>query len=233
MGIIMIPGIIFASVAQAKIYSAYHKYSEIQTKKQKSANTVAREVLNRNNLQDVSIKKIGGNLTDNFNPKTNEVSLSEGVYNSTSIAGVSVALHEVGHAIQHSQNYAPARMRLSLVPVLNVFSNMLWPLVIIGLIISFVAGFDNTIGQVFIGCGIAFFTLSMIFSLITLPTELDASKRAREELIATGNMDAEEIKGAKEVLDAAALTYVASLVVSILTLFRFILTILALRGNKK
>lgn len=233
MGIIMLPGIIFASIAQAKIYSAYHEYSQIQTKKQKTAKEVAREVLDKNNLQDVSIKKISGDLTDNFNPKTNEVSLSEKVYDSTTIAGVGVALHEVGHAIQHAENYAPARMRLTLVPVLNVFSQLLWPLVIIGLIISFVAGFDNTVGRVFIGAGIAFFALSAIFSLITLPTELDASKRAKKELLATNNMDEEEIEGAKKVLDAAALTYVAALVVSILTLLRFVLTILILRNNNR
>ena len=233
MGIIMLPGIIFASIAQAKIYSAYHEYSQIQTKKQKTAKEVAREVLDKNNLQDVSIKKISGDLTDNFNPKTNEVSLSEKVYDSTTIAGVGVALHEVGHAIQHAENYAPARMRLTLVPILNVFSQLLWPLVIIGLIISFVAGFDNTVGRVFIGAGIAFFALSAIFSLITLPTELDASKRAKKELLATNNMDEEEIEGAKKVLDAAALTYVAALVVSILTLLRFVLTILILRNNSR
>lgn len=233
MGIIMLPGIIFASIAQAKIYSAYHEYSQIQTKKQKTAKEVAREVLDKNNLQDVSIKKISGDLTDNFNPKNNEVSLSEKVYDSTTIAGVGVALHEVGHAIQHAENYAPARMRLTLVPILNVFSQLLWPLVIIGLIISFVAGFDNTVGRVFIGAGIAFFALSAIFSLITLPTELDASKRAKKELLATNNMDEEEIEGAKKVLDAAALTYVAALVVSILTLLRFVLTILILRNNSR
>lgn len=231
LGIIMLPGVIFAAIAQAKIYSAYHEYSEIQTKKQKPANEVAKEILNRNNLQEVSVGKIDGQLTDHYNPKTNSISLSEGVYNSTSIAGVSVALHEVGHAIQHAENYAPARLRLSLVPVLNVFSHLLWPLVIIGLIISFIAGFDNTIGQIFIGAGIAFFALSAIFALITLPTELDASKRAKNELLASGNMDEEEIAGAKKVLDAAALTYVAALVVSILTLLRFVLTILILRNN--
>ena len=229
----MLPGIIFASVAQAKIYSAYHEYSKIQTKRQKPANVVAREILDRNSLQDVSIQKIAGTLTDNFNPKTNEVSLSENVYDSTTVAGVSVALHEVGHAIQHANNYAPARMRLTLVPVLNVFSHLLWPLVIIGLIISFIAGFDNIVGQVFIGGGIAFFALSMLFSLITLPTELDASKRAKQELLSSGNMDEEEIEGAKKVLDAAALTYVAALIVSILTLLRFIATILILRGGDR
>lgn len=233
LGIIMLPGIIFASIAQAKIYSAYHEYSEIQTKKQKTANVVAREILDKNNLQDVAIQKIGGDLTDNFNPKTNVVSLSDGVYNSTTIAGVSVALHEVGHAIQHANGYAPAKIRLTLVPVINVFSHLLWPLVIIGLIISFIAGFDNIVGQAFLGGGIAFFSLSMIFSLITLPTELDASKRAKQELLASGNMDEEEIQGAKKVLDAAALTYVAALVVSILTLLRFVLTILILRNGSK
>lgn len=233
MGIIMLPGIIFAAVAQAKIYSAYHEYSEIQTKKQKKAKDVAREVLDKNGLQDISIQKISGNLTDNFNPKTGIVSLSEKVYEGTDVSSVSIALHEVGHAIQHSQNYKPAKIRLLMVPVLNVFSQMLWPLIIIGLIISFFAGFDNTVGQIFIGLGIGFFALSMIFSLITLPTELDASKRAKQELLATQNMDEEEIEGAKKVLSAAAMTYVASLLVSILTLLRFVLTILILKNGDR
>ena len=232
LGIIMLPGIIFAAVAQAKIHSAYSEYSQINTKKQTPAKDVAKQVLERNGLYDVSIEKIPGNLTDNFNPKTKIVSLSENVYNNSSVAAVSVALHEVGHAIQHAEHYAPAKMRLWLVPLVNISSMMLWPLIIIGIVIGSFAGFDNTIGQVFTFAGIAFFGLSMLFSLITLPTELDASRRAKKQLAEIGAMDEEELEGAKKVLWAAAMTYVASLVVSILTLLRFVLSILILRGNR-
>ena len=233
MGIIMIPGIIFASVAQAKIYSAYSNYSKIPTKKGERAKDVAERVLERNGLYEVSVQKISGNLTDNFNPKTQVVSLSEKVYDGVDIASISIALHEVGHAIQHAKGYAPAKMRLGLVPVINVFSQMLWPLVIIGLIISFFAGFNNIVGQIFIGLGVAFFALSTIFALITLPTELDASKRAKEQIMELNQMDEEELEGAKKVLSAAAMTYVASLLVSILNLLRFVLTILILRNNDR
>ncbi|MBR1925500.1 MAG: zinc metallopeptidase [Clostridia bacterium] len=231
LGIIMIPGIIFAAYTQIKIQSAYSQYSEIKTIKGVPAKDVAKQVLERNGLFDVEVKQISGHLTDNFNPKTKVVSLSESVYNSSSIASVGVALHEVGHAIQHAKNYGPAKMRLWLVPMINISSTILWPLIIIGVIIGSFAGFDNTLGQVFTWAGIIFFGLSVLFSLITLPTELDASRRAKKELAEIGAMNEEELAGVKKVLWAAAMTYIASLVVSILTLLRFVLTILLIRRN--
>jgi len=231
LGIIMLPGIIFAAYTQVKIQSAYSKYSDIKTIRDVPAKDVAKQVLERNGLYDVRIEQISGHLTDNFNPKTKVVSLSESVYNSSSIAAVSVALHEVGHAIQHAEHYAPAKMRLWLVPMINISSTILWPLIIIGIIIGSFAGFDNMLGQVFTWAGIAFFGLSMLFSLITLPTELDASRRAKKELAEIGAMNEEELVGAKKVLWAAAMTYIASLVVSVLTLLRFIFTILLIRRN--
>ncbi len=224
LGIILIPGIIFALVAQIKVQTTYSSMSKVTAKCGKTASQIAQEVLKKHNLGHIKIERISGHLTDNFNPKTLVVSLSEKVYDGTDIASIGIALHEVGHAIQHAEDYGPAKLRLALVPILNFSSSFLWPLIFIGFIFNFFGGFDNIVGIVFIWLGVAFFALSLLFTLITLPTELDASKRAKQEL-ATGYMDEEELSGAKKVLTSAAMTYVASLVMSILTLARFLLTI--------
>jgi len=229
LGIIMIPGIIFAIVAEVKVKSAYSEMSQVFSKKGVPAWQIARQVLDKNNLQHITLEKISGTLTDNYDPKKERVALSEKVYDGTDVASIGIALHEVGHAIQHAQEYGPAKVRLALVPVLNISSQILWPLIFIGLLFNFFGGFDNIVGQIFIWLAIAFFSLSLLFSLITLPTEIDASKRAKAELISVGALDSQEMVGASKVLNAAALTYVASLVVSILSLLRFLLTILAMR----
>ena len=230
LGIIMLPGIIFAIITQIKVTNAYNTQSKVQAKSGKSASTIAREVLDKHNLQHVKLERISGNLTDNYNPKTEVISLSEKVFDGTDIASIGIALHEVGHAIQHAEEYRPAKLRLALVPILNFSSRFLWPLIFIGLIFNCFGGFDNIVGRVFIWLGIFFFSISLLFALITLPTELDASKRAKLEL-AGGYMDEEELTGAKKVLKAAAMTYVASLVVSILSLLRFLLTIIIFRNK--
>ena len=232
MGIIIIPGIIFAIVAQSKVSSAYNKMSKIMSKKGIPAWQVARQILDKNNLQHITIEQVPGKLTDFYDPKHNKIGLSESVYASTDVASIGIALHEVGHAIQHDQDYAPAKIRLALVPIMNFSSNILWPIIIFGLIFNVFAGFDNIVGQIFIWIGIAFFFLSFLFSLITLPTEYDASKRARQQLEESGAMDAEELIAVKKVLNAAALTYVASLLVSILSLLRFVLAVLVIKRNE-
>lgn len=231
LGLVMLPGIILAMIAQAKVSSAYSSMSKVQSKQGKPASLVAREVLDKHNLGHITLHKIPGTLTDHFDPKKQTISLSEKVYDGTDIASIGIALHEVGHAIQHAEEYGPAKMRLAIAPVLSFTSSILWPIVVIGLLFGFFGGFDNIVGQIFIWIGIAFFSLSLIFSLITLPTEFDASKRAKLEL-ADGRMDEEELAGAKKVLSAAALTYVASLVMSILSLLRFILAIIAVKNRE-
>ena len=227
LGIIVVPGIIFAGIAQAKIFSTYNTYKQRPASCGKTADVVAREILDKNEFENVIITHSnGGDLSDHYNPTKETIGLSNGVYSSDSIAALSVAAHEVGHAIQRKEGYFASKIRSFLVPVVNFCSVMLWPLVIIGVIINIGAAWDSFVGNLFLWLGIAFFGVSVLFSLITLPTELDASKRAMVQLQEGGYITTEEeITGAKKVLRAAAMTYVASLVVSILNLVRFILAV--------
>ncbi|MBQ8762391.1 MAG: zinc metallopeptidase [Clostridia bacterium] len=231
MGLIMVPGFILAIIAESKVFGAYRKYKQVSTYKGQTAAQVAREILDKNGLYDTAITRVSGEMTDHFDPKNNIVALSEGVHDSTSIAAIGIATHEVGHAIQHAQGYGPAKLRLKLVPVINISSNLLWPLLLIGVIFNVLAS-TGVWGFVFMWIAIAFFGISVLFSLITLPTELDASKRALKILDEEQYLVGDELKGAKKVLNAAALTYIASLVNSILTVLRFVLTILVLRNNE-
>ncbi len=230
MGIVMIPGIIFAIIAQSKVYSAYHKWRDVPTQKGRTAAQVAREILDQNGLYDITVIKTPGEMTDHFDPKKKIVALSEGVHDSSSVAALGIATHEVGHAIQHSKGYLPAKIRLALVPFINISSNLLWPILFIAIIFN-VIGSTGFIGYIFMWIAIVFFGLTLLFSLITLPTELDASKRALNILTEQQYLEGEELVGAKKVLKAAALTYVASLVNAILTVLRFVLTIIALKDR--
>ena len=152
------------------------------------------------------------------------------MHDSSSVAALGIATHEVGHAIQHSKGYLPAKIRLALVPFINISSNLLWPILFIAIIFN-VIGSTGFIGYIFMWIAIVFFGLTLLFSLITLPTELDASKRALNILTEQQYLEGEELVGAKKVLKAAALTYVASLVNAILTVLRFVLTIIALKDR--
>lgn len=230
MGIVMIPGIIFAIIAQSKVYSAYHKWRDVPTQKGRTAAQVAREILDQNGLYDITVIKTPGEMTDHFDPKKKIVALSEGVHDSSSVAALGIATHEVGHAIQHSKGYLPAKIRLALVPFINISSNLLWPILFIAIIFN-VIGSTGFVGYIFMWIAIVFFGLTLLFSLITLPTELDASKRALNILTEQQYLEGEELVGAKKVLKAAALTYVASLVNAILTVLRFVLTIIALKDR--
>ena len=230
MGIVMIPGIIFAIIAQSKVYSAYHKWRDVPTQKGRTAAQVAREILDQNGLYDITVIKTPGEMTDHFDPKKKIVALSEGVHDSSSVAALGIATHEVGHAIQHSKGYLPAKIRLALVPFINISSNLLWPILFIAIIFN-VIGSTGFVGYIFMWIAIVFFGLTLLFSLITLPTELDASKRALNILTEQQYLEGEELVGAKKVLKAAALTYVASLVNAILTVLRFVLTIIVLKDR--
>lgn len=221
MGIILLPGIIFSIWAQARVSNAYSKYSKVLGSKGITGAEVVKQMLDVNGIQDVTIRQIDGELSDNFNPRTKVISLSKDVYNGSTIAALGVAAHECGHAIQHAKNYVPAKARGALVTVSNISSRLLWPIIIIGLLLDF--GLETVYGRVVLWCGVAVFGLSLIFSLVTLPVELDASRRAVNSLVELNVLDGMEVKGAKEVLTAAALTYVATVVVSILELVRFLL----------
>ncbi len=231
MGIILVPGIIFAAVAQAKVSSTYNAFSRIICRKGYTGAQAARIILDAANLQDVQIKRIGGQLTDNYDPKRKIVSLSTNVHDGQSVASIGIAAHEIGHAIQHKQGYWPVKVRGFLIPVTNFMSVLLWPLLIIGIIFNFVAVPGSIVGMVFIWCGIGLFTLSILIELVTLPTEYNASRRATEILEKSGILDATETNGARKVLGAAALTYVGSLLISILSLLRFLLVFVIGRGR--
>lgn len=182
--------------------------------------------MDRNDLQNIQLTTTNHELGDNYNYKKETIALSPGVNEHTTIAAIGIACHEVGHALQDANGYAMSKIRKFFIPVVNICSAILWPLVIVGFILDFGGSTNSIIGDICIYSGCAFFGLAILISLITLPLELDASKRALKQLDENNYLDSEELEGAKAVLKAAALTYVASLVMSILTFLRFLLTVL-------
>ena len=223
MGIILIPGIIFAMIASAKVNSNFKKYEQVLSSKGLTGAQVAQKILEAEGIYDVQIQKgHTSELTDNFNPKTKVITLSNKVHDGTSISSIGVAAHETGHAIQQAKGYAPMKIRTALAYASNFMSMFVWPLLIIGIILDF-AYVGGVVGKTFLWVGVAFFGLSTLFSLVTLPVEFNASSRALKLLVSTGCVDEMEVKGCKKVLSSAAMTYVAALVVSILELLRFVL----------
>lgn len=229
MGLILLPGIIYSCIVQSKVKSAFNTYSKVQSSKGLTARDACERILRQAGITDVKIQQIAGELTDNYNTKNKTLSLSESVYNSTSISALGVAAHEAGHAIQHATGYAPLKIRHAVGTLSNICSKMLLPLLLVGIIFSAMSYF--TWGNIFLWGGVGFFGLSVIFSLVTLPVEFDASKRALANLVDSGALDTTEVRGAKVVLNAAAQTYVAALVVSVLSLLRFVLAVLITRNN--
>ena len=223
LGIILLPGIMFAVYAQTQVTTKFNKYKGMEYSQTKPVYQKARFFLDAMGLTDINVTRTSGHLTDHYNPKTKTVALSEEVYNSTSIASLGIACHEIGHVLQDRQGYGLMKLRKLLIPIINIGSFLMWPLVIIGLSLEFTQYFYT--GKVLIIIGIIIFGLSVLFSALTLPIEKDASKRAYKMLVETGELTEEEGKGVKAVLDAAALTYVASLLVSILSFVRFVLAI--------
>lgn len=223
LGIILIPGIILAIYAQSKVTSSFNKYKHVNYSQTKPVHQKARFFLDAMGMYDVKITKTRGFLTDHYNPKTETIALSEEVYNSTSIASLGIACHEIGHVLQKKQGYPLMKLRSFLVPFINIGSVLMWPLVILGLLLEFSQYF--TAGRVLLIIGVAIFGLSVLFSALTLPIEKDASKRAYKMLVETGELTQEEGEGVKAVLDSAALTYLASLIISILSFIRFALSI--------
>lgn len=209
--IYILPGLLLALYAQAKINSAYSKYLRIDSNTGLTGRDVARRILDRNGLNNVEINRINGKLTDNFNPETNALYLSDDVYNRSSVASLAIAAHEVGHAIQHASGYTPIKIRAALVPAANIGSQTSMFLIMLGLFFS----------SFFLKVGIALFAITVLFQIVTLPVEFDASRRAQKEL-AQGILNTEDLKGSKKVLGAAALTYIASTIVAIGQLLRLL-----------
>lgn len=214
--ILVLIGAILTLLAQARMQSTFSKYSKIRSGSGMNGAAVARRILDMNGLGDVAVNHISGNLTDHYNPADRTVSLSDATYNSYSVAAVSVAAHECGHAIQHSENYVALSFRSLIFPLANLGSTLAWPIIIIGVILG-------NMGSAMIQIGIIMFSLAVLFQLITLPVEFDASARALKRLNEYGILPYEEESGAKQVLFAAALTYVAAASSSILQLLRLVL----------
>lgn len=217
--LILIPGLIIAAYAQSKVSSTYNRYLRVPNTRGLTGAETARHILDRNGMNHVQIELVGGKLTDHYDPRKRVLRLSNEVYNGRSVAAVGIAAHEVGHAIQHQQAYAPLTIRNAIVPVVNLASQASWVLFFIGFIFS-ISGLMNL--------GIAFFAGSVVFNLITLPVEFNASSRAVAQLSSNGLVLSDERVGVKKVLDAAALTYVAALLMSFLQLMR----LLVLRGSR-
>ncbi len=230
MGIILIPGLIAASWAQINVHSTYSNASKILAKSNITASELIRRLASVAGMANLQVTYTSGDLTDYYDTKTKTIALSDSTYNSCSVAALGVACHEFGHALQDKDGYAPLKIRQALIPITNFASSLLMPLVTIGLIFSFAATSTSLFGQIFLWAGIIVFGGAVLVNLVTLPVEFNASNRAMELLKGTDTLDSDELKHAKKVLKAAALTYLAALLVSILSLLRFL--IVALSRNR-
>lgn len=217
--ILVIAGALLCLLAQNNVTSTYSRYSRVQSRTGMTGAMAAERILRANGIYDVRVEHIQGNLTDHYDPSANVLRLSDTVYGSTSVAAIGVAAHECGHAIQHQTGYVPLKIRGSLVPVANLGSRLCWPLIVLGLFFSYT----------FVQAGIIMFCAVVLFQLVTLPVEFNASSRALQILGDSGMLYQDEISSTKKVLGAAALTYVASVASSVLQLLRLIL----LFGNRR
>ncbi len=214
---LVIIGAVICLAASARVKTTFAKYARVRSMSGMTGAQAAERILHAAGIYDVVIQHIQGDLNDHYNPRNKTLSLSDSVYGSASVAAVGVAAHECGHAIQHSKAYAPLSIRGALVPVANLGSTLAWPLIIIGLL------FSRNSGSVLITAGIICFSLAVLFQLITLPVEFNASRRALRMLSDTGILGSDELVGTRKVLSAAALTYVASAAAAILQLLRLII----------
>ena len=219
--VLVLPAMIFAMWASSRVNKTFEKYQSQHSINNITGAQAARRILDSNGLQNVPIDLITGNLTDNYDPTANVVRLSQSVYNNTSTAAIGIACHEVGHALQYATSYPPVRLRMAIIPVTRIGSRLSVPLIIIGILLGSLSSFFTVLAYV----GIVFFALSTFFQLITLPVELNASRRALQQIQANGLLYDNELQGAKDVLNAAALTYVAALAVSLTQLIRFLMII--------
>lgn len=209
----VLPGLLIGLWAQAKVKSTFGKYNQVRTLQGLTGAQAARYILDSNGLQHVQVVRTAGHLTDNFNPRTNVVSLSDSTFSNASVGAVGVAAHECGHALQYAQGYAPIRVRNAIVPLTNIGSSISPILILIGLVIS-------SANLMYVG--IALFSLVVLFQLITLPVEFNASSRAIATLSNSNMMTPEETQGVGKVLKSAALTYVAALLTSVLQLLYYV-----------
>lgn len=220
--VFILPCLVISLIAQSRVSSAFNKYSRIQNSRHITGLEAAQRVLSVNGVTGVNFEMVKGRMTDHFDPSTNTIRLSEGVYNATTIAAVGIAAHEAGHAVQHAQGYLPNKIRGAIVPVANIGSKLSWIFILIGLFLP--VQYDWVLYL-----GIIFYSLSVLFTIVTLPVEFNASKRAMQCIKSGGILPQEECSGAKSVLSAAAMTYVAAAFTAIMQLVR----LLVIAGNRK
>lgn len=219
--LLLIPALLLSLWAQFRVSSTFNRFSKVRASSGMTATQMAEQLLHAEGVYDVSVERTRGNLTDHYDPKNMVLRLSDSTANSTSVAALGVAAHEAGHVLQHRDGYAPLMLRTAAVPVVNIGSNLSWPLFLVGLIFSW---------EPLLYAGIALFALAVLFALITLPVEFNASKRALAALETNGYLQpGEEMRGAKKVLSAAAMTYVASAFMAIMQLLR----LLAIAGVRR
>lgn len=215
--ILVVIGAVICMIASARVKGTFNKYSQLRSMSGMNGAQVAQRVLQAAGIYDVQVRHVSGSLTDHYDPRTKTVNLSDPVYNATSVAALGVAAHECGHAIQHAKSYAPLSIRSALVPVANFGSMLAWPVILIGLL------FNTRSSGLIIDIGILLFSAVVLFQLVTLPVEFDASRRALVMLRTQGILADDELKYTRRVLKSAALTYVASAAAAILQLLRIIL----------
>ena len=215
--ILVVIGAVICMIASARVKGTFNKYSQLRSMSGMNGAQVAQRVLQAAGIYDVQVRHVSGSLTDHYDPRTKTVNLSDPVYNATSVAALGVAAHECGHAIQHAKSYAPLSIRSALVPIANFGSMLAWPVILIGLF------FNTRSSGLIIDIGILLFSAAVLFQLVTLPVEFDASRRALVMLRTQGILPDDELKYTRRVLKSAALTYVASAAAAILQLLRIIL----------
>ncbi len=224
---IVLPCLILAMLASAKVNSTFRRYSKQISMRHITGKDAAIKVLQANGVTNVRVERISGNLTDHFDPKSNVIRLSDSVYDNASTAAIGVACHEAGHAVQYAQQYFPIKVRSAIIPITNIGSRLAMPLILLGVLFGVGGAYSYTLVYV----GIACFALSLVFQLVTLPVEFNASRRAMQAIEDTGLLTDEEQRGARKTLTAAAMTYVAAVAVAAAQLFRLILLFGGRRRN--
>ena len=217
--VIVLPCILLSMWASSSVNSTFKRYSNVLSSRRLTGAEAAQRVLSANGVTGVRIEQVSGNLTDHYDPRTNVIRLSSSVHSSTSVAAIGVACHEAGHAVQYAENYGPIKLRAAIIPITNIGSKLAMPLILLGILLSFLGNFSYAIVDI----GIACFSLSLLFQLVTLPVEFNASHRAMQAIESANILTQEEQWGARKTLKAAAMTYVAATAVALAQVVRLIL----------
>ena len=225
--VLVLPCLLLSMWASSSVNSTFQKFSKVHSIRRLTGAQAAQRVLSANGVTGVQILRVSGKLTDHFDPKSNVIRLSDPVYDSTSVAAIGVACHEAGHAVQYARHYAPIKLRAAIIPITNLGSKLAMPLILAGILLSYLGNFSYTL----VYLGIACFSLSLVFQLVTLPVEFNASRRAMNAIENAGILTHEEQRGARKTLTAAAMTYVAATAVALAQLVRLLVLFGGRRRN--